>query len=106
MAFDGDERRRGMAADDGADLREYDVGEALLGGRAAAGRGEEALGIGDPPGDEAVYDEVLLVLAEELRGHRLEGEQALVEPDDGLEGEGALDREPGLPDDTDHPAKA
>src|SRR5437879_10603215 len=106
MAFDGDERRRGMPADDGADLREHDVGEALLGGHAAAGRGEEALGIGDPPGDEAVDDEVLLVLAEELRGHRREGEQALVEPDDGFEGEGALDAEAGLLHDADHAAEA
>src|SRR6059058_964610 len=32
-----------------------------------------------------------LLSSEKLRGHRLEGEQALVEPDHGLEGKGALD---------------
>src|SRR5207244_12121182 len=57
-------------------------------------------------GDEAVDDEVLLVLAEKLRGHRPEGEQALVEPDHGLEGKGALDEEPGLLHHAGHPAEA
>jgi hypothetical protein len=100
----GDENGRRILTHDGADLRQDDIGETLLGRSRGRERGEKAFWVGDPPGHEAVDAKVLLVNRQKFGRRRAKEQDAFVQPHNAVKWRN--DVEAGLGKDSDHTPKA